>query len=102
VNQAYKDLAFIWHPDRIPKDNLRLQQKAQEKVRLIRPVINCALTTEWSKCSASAIPKTSRYHEKPSQSYQQSPFNHQQARKHYSDLSGADLRKEKDLCQEET
>jgi len=32
VNQAYKDLAFIWHPDRIPKDNLRLQQKAQEKL----------------------------------------------------------------------
>jgi len=35
VNQAYKDLAFIWHPDRIPKDNLRLQQKAQEKLKEI-------------------------------------------------------------------
>lgn len=30
VNQAYKDLAFIWHPDRIPQDNPRLQQKANE------------------------------------------------------------------------
>lgn len=35
VNQAYKDLAFIWHPDRIPKDNPRLQQKAQDKLKEI-------------------------------------------------------------------
>ena len=33
VNQAYKDLVFIWHPDRIPKDNPRLLQKAQEKLK---------------------------------------------------------------------
>lgn len=33
VNQAYKDLAFIWHPDRIPKDNLRLKEKAQKKLQ---------------------------------------------------------------------
>ncbi|MFM8004815.1 MAG: J domain-containing protein, partial [Dolichospermum sp.] len=30
INQAYKDLVFVWHPDRLPKDNLRLQHKAQE------------------------------------------------------------------------
>ncbi len=35
VNQAYKDLVFVWHPDRIPQDNLRLQQKAQEKIKAI-------------------------------------------------------------------
>ncbi len=35
VNQAYKDLAFIWHPDRIPKDNHRLQEKAQKKLQAI-------------------------------------------------------------------
>ncbi len=35
VNQAYRDLAFIWHPDRVPKDNQRLQQKAQEKLKEI-------------------------------------------------------------------
>ncbi len=35
VNQAYKDLAFIWHPDRIPKDNERLQQKAIAKLQEI-------------------------------------------------------------------
>ena len=33
INQAYKDLVFVWHPDRLPKDNLRLQHKAQEKLK---------------------------------------------------------------------
>ncbi len=33
VNQAYKDLAFVWHPDRMPKDNERLQEKAQKKLQ---------------------------------------------------------------------
>jgi curved DNA-binding protein CbpA len=35
VNQAYKDLAFIWHPDRIPQDNQRLKEKAQKKLQAI-------------------------------------------------------------------
>jgi curved DNA-binding protein CbpA len=33
INQAYKDLVFIWHPDRLPNENLRLQEKAQEKIK---------------------------------------------------------------------
>ncbi|MBK4732952.1 pentapeptide repeat-containing protein [Oxynema sp. CENA135] len=33
INQAYKDLVFIWHPDRIPKENERLRQKAEEKLK---------------------------------------------------------------------
>lgn len=33
VTQAYKDLAFVWHPDRLPKDNTRLQEKAQKKLQ---------------------------------------------------------------------
>jgi curved DNA-binding protein CbpA len=33
VNQAYKDLVFVWHPDRIPKENPRLLQKAQDKLK---------------------------------------------------------------------
>jgi hypothetical protein len=33
VGQAYKDLVFVWHPDRIPQDNTRLQQKAVEKLK---------------------------------------------------------------------
>ncbi|MEL6249411.1 MAG: DnaJ domain-containing protein, partial [Cyanobacteria bacterium J06627_15] len=35
INQAYKDLVFIWHPDRIPADNERLREKAQEKLKLL-------------------------------------------------------------------
>jgi len=35
VNQAYKDLAFIWHPDRVPEDNQRLRQKAEAKLKEI-------------------------------------------------------------------
>ncbi len=33
INQAYKDLLFIWHPDRIPRDNRRLQAKAEAKLK---------------------------------------------------------------------
>ncbi len=35
VNQAYKDLALIWHPDRLPQDNSRLLEKAQAKLQEI-------------------------------------------------------------------
>ena len=35
VNQAYKDLVFIWHPDRIPSDNERLREKAEAKLKLL-------------------------------------------------------------------
>ncbi|GAB4362122.1 MAG: hypothetical protein Fur0042_31540 [Cyanophyceae cyanobacterium] len=33
VNQAYKDLAFVWHPDRMPDDNPRLKEKAEDKLK---------------------------------------------------------------------
>ncbi len=35
VNQAYRDLAFVWHPDRMPPDNQRLYQKALAKLQEI-------------------------------------------------------------------
>jgi curved DNA-binding protein CbpA len=35
VNQAYKDLVLVWHPDRLPQDNDRLQQKAHDKIKAI-------------------------------------------------------------------
>ncbi|MFZ4676638.1 MAG: DnaJ domain-containing protein, partial [Nodosilinea sp.] len=35
INQAYKDLVFVWHPDRIPQDNERLYQKAQDKIKAL-------------------------------------------------------------------
>jgi hypothetical protein len=34
IKQAYKDLAFVWHPDRY-SHNPRLQQKAQDKLKEI-------------------------------------------------------------------
>ncbi len=34
VNQAYRDLAIVWHPDRFT-NNLRLQRKAEEKLKEI-------------------------------------------------------------------
>jgi uncharacterized protein YjbI with pentapeptide repeats len=33
VNQAYKDLVLVWHPDRLPQDSVRLQEKAQAKLK---------------------------------------------------------------------
>jgi curved DNA-binding protein CbpA len=35
VNRAYKDLVFVWHPNRIPQDNERLYQKAQDKIKAL-------------------------------------------------------------------
>jgi len=35
IKQAYKDLVLIWHPDRIPLNNKRLQQKAEQKIKEI-------------------------------------------------------------------
>ena len=35
VNQAYKDLVFIWHPDRLPQENERLIQKSVAKLQQI-------------------------------------------------------------------
>ena len=34
INQAYKDLVNVWHPDRFA-DNQRLQKKAEEKLKEI-------------------------------------------------------------------
>ncbi|MBP0022223.1 MAG: pentapeptide repeat-containing protein [Cyanobacteria bacterium SBLK] len=35
VNQAYKNLAFLWHPDRQPKDNPALLERAEGKIKEI-------------------------------------------------------------------
>jgi len=35
IKQAYKDLVLIWHPDRIPLNNKRLQQKSEQKIKEI-------------------------------------------------------------------
>ncbi|WP_212717727.1 pentapeptide repeat-containing protein [Synechocystis sp. PCC 7338] len=35
INEAYRDLAFVWHPDRLPRDNPRLLAKAAGKLKEI-------------------------------------------------------------------
>ena len=108
VNQAYRDLAFIWHPDRIPKDNPRLQEKAQEKLKEINHARDqlrsnrASAQTKNAQPQRSSKPPAPRPYEKsrrhPYQSHYQS---HYQAREQHSDQSGADMRganlKEKDL-----
>jgi hypothetical protein len=44
VDQAYKDLAFIWHPDRIPEENQRLKKSLRKNSRKsIKLGKNCVL-----------------------------------------------------------
>jgi curved DNA-binding protein CbpA len=125
VNQAYKDLAFIWHPDRIPEDNLRLRQKAEEKLKEInhaRDQLRSARSSVPNKTpqsprshysrppqdtggnsrSHSGSGGTSGDRKKPPQSHSSAqPKSHYQTKSAHSDLSGADFRgadlKEKDL-----
>ena len=35
INKAYKALALLWHPDRIPRENVQQQLHAQEKLKEI-------------------------------------------------------------------
>lgn len=125
VNQAYKDLAFIWHPDRIPEDNLRLRQKAEEKLKEINhardqlrsmrssaknkttqsqrsPHPTPSQDTEGNSRSRSKSGGTNDNSRKPPRSQQKAePKSHHQAKSPNPDLSGADFRgadlKEKDL-----
>ncbi|MFN6518765.1 MAG: pentapeptide repeat-containing protein [Nostoc sp. CreGUA01] len=83
VNQAYKDLVFVWHPDRIPKENLRLQQKAQDKLKAINEARE-KLRSLKTKHQSTHKPSSSPFHyETPSQTSQPPP-------KHNPDLSGKD------------
>lgn len=115
INQAYKDLAFIWHPDRIPKDNQRLQHKAQEKLKEInqaRDHLREIKSRYQQHTTKPASPESTppRHQQQPprphysnrySQPQSKSQQSDYQAKKPASDLSGADLRgaslKEKDL-----
>lgn len=126
VNQAYKDLAFIWHPDRIPTDNPRLQEKAEEKLKEINHARDQLRSrkaelksdrhgkVERSPTAKTSTAKTSRDRPKPppppyyrSNQYYQSNrgetnSNYQRRSAYsYKDLSGSDFRgadlKEKDL-----
>ena len=115
VNQAYKDLAFIWHPDRIPEDNHRLREKAQEKLKEINhareQLRSQGKSTPAAKHKSQPSPqppRTKTYYQprrsyyQPKRAYYQSrPQPHYQPKTPQPDLSGADFRgadlKEKDL-----
>ncbi len=125
VNQAYKDLAFIWHPDRIPEDNLRLRQKAEEKLKEINHArdqlrsMRSSAKTKTAKSQRSPNPTpsqdtrgnsrsrstsrgTSDNHKQPPRSNQKAqPKSEYQTKAPNPDLSGANFQgvdlKEKDL-----
>ena len=72
VNQAYKDLVFIWHPDRVPRENERLVQKSVEKLQQIN----------------EARDSLRSYHRKyPSQPANGKPNNSYSANPYYRDRS---------------
>ncbi|NER51989.1 MAG: DnaJ domain-containing protein [Symploca sp. SIO1A3] len=108
VNQAYKDLAFIWHPDRIPEDNHRLRQKAQEKLKEINQARDqlraLEKTTPAPRRKAQPSSQSARrrtYYQPKRAYYQPRTQTHYQPRTPHPDLSGADFQgadlKEKDL-----
>ena len=86
INQAYKDLVFVWHPDRLPKDNLRLQHKAQEKLKSL----NMARDKLRSSRGKQPISSDSQP-DKPSKTYSYSPKTTYQQPQPNSDLSGKDF-----------
>ena len=46
VNQSYKDLVFIWHPDRIPSDRDRLREKAEAKLKALNEARLLAIASQ--------------------------------------------------------
>ncbi len=98
INQAYRDLAFIWHPDRLPKNNDRLLAKAVAKLQEINDareqLKSHQIVSHPSKTVSVPRQKPSTY---PHRRYPQT----QAQRPYYRDWSGADLKganlKEKDL-----
>ena len=89
INQAYKDLVFVWHPDRLPKDNPRLQHKAQEKLKLFNEARDKlrALRDNQPTRAYSPAPQAN----KPSSTYSYPPHTTYQQPQPNSDLSGKDF-----------
>lgn len=103
VNQAYKDLAFVWHPDRIPQDNPRLQQKASETLKEINAARDHLRAYLKQKAVTPPPARTSTprsYYQSPdtkaTRSHYQSPPPKQDTKYWGADFRRANLR-EKDL-----
>jgi curved DNA-binding protein CbpA len=73
VNQAYKDLAFVWHPDRIPQENERLREKAVKKLQDINEARE-KLRSLKAKYQKSSSPKTSTYQARKTTTQKSSGF----------------------------
>ena len=61
VNQAYKDLVFIWHPDRVPQENERLVKKSVEKIQQINEARDSLRSYHRKYKKAPAQPKPQAY-----------------------------------------
>jgi curved DNA-binding protein CbpA len=73
VNQAYKDLVFIWHPDRVPQDNERLVKKSVAKIQQINEARDCLRSYHHKHQQAPAKPsKAATYSSSSAQSNGQS------------------------------
>ena len=68
VNQAYKDLVFIWHPDRVPQENERLIKKSVEKIQQINQARDSLRSYHRKQKKAPAKPQ-SNYKAYSGQSY---------------------------------
>jgi curved DNA-binding protein CbpA len=101
VNQAYKDLAFIWHPDRIPKDNQRLLEKSEAKLKEINQARD-RLRLIYQSNNYTQVRKHPSNHPPTSAKHQHHSSEYSHQRPYYKDLRGADLSganlKEKDLA----
>ncbi|MBE9047127.1 pentapeptide repeat-containing protein [Pleurocapsales cyanobacterium LEGE 10410] len=92
VNQAYKDLVFIWHPDRVPQENERLIKKSVEKIQEINQARDSLRSYHRKQKKAPAKPQSkpkaysSQSYYSDRQAYQQgnSAGNHR-AYRSYSD-----------------
>jgi curved DNA-binding protein CbpA len=89
INQAYKDLVFIWHPDRLPKDNPRLQHKAQEKLKLFNEARDKLRSLRDNQPTRAYSPAPQA--NKPSSTYSYPPHTTYQQPQPNSDLSGKDF-----------
>ena len=71
VNKAYKALALLWHPDRIPRENVQQQLQAQEKLKEInhardslRKAVEQKVSNSQAKSSYQTTAQTNRqYHQ---------------------------------------
>ena len=112
INQAYRDLAFIWHPDRIPSGNERLLEKAIARLKdinhardqLRQAPIHSATAPSEPKTEPKTKPKTEQQSDKTNTSSHSSRSNPPNPpkppnppepsvqRPFHRDLSGADFR----------